>query len=826
MRYTCTGDYYVALNSLESIKLTENSRAVLCKRYLIRDNDGNAIETPEELFWRVSKTIAEGDKSWNKSDEDINNLAKEFYRMMGDLYFLPNSPTLMNAGRELGQLSACFVLPVEDSLEAIFETIKNTALIHKSGGGTGFSFSRLRPKNDIVRSTMGVSSGPVSFIEVFNAATEAVKQGGTRRGANMAILRVDHPDILEFINAKFEGNRLNNFNISVGITNKFMEAVFNDKDYELIHPKSKKAVSKIKAREVYDVIVDHAWRNGEPGIVFLDRINADNPTPNIGVIESTNPCGEVPLLPYEACNLGSVNLCRCVKYNDENQPEIDWDKLEQVTKLATHFLDNVINMNNYPLPEISDMVQNNRKIGLGIMGWADLLMMMNIPYNSEEGINLAKQIMEYIDFASKVKSVELAQERGKFVNFDGSVYDGNNWLYKKYKGKSAGIISDEYWYELDLKIQKYGIRNSTTSCIAPTGTISMIAGASGGIEPLFALTFVRKVMDTELIEVNPVFENVAKQRGFYSEDLMKQIAVNGGVHGLEGVPEDVKKVFVTAHDITPEWHVKMQAAFQLHTDNAVSKTVNFEESATREDIAETYNLAYKLGLKGTTVYRNNSRMYQPMNIETKPEVVAEPEVIEPIEHQPFPELRQKEQLENCPMKDHNVVIPRERPNLTYGVTDKIQTGCGPLYITINVDEEGLCEVFARMGKSGGCATSQAEATGRMISLALRAGVDITSITDQLKGIRCPAPAIGKGEVILSCSDAIAKVLERNLEKACNLLSANTAPEGKDGVVSVGKSKGNSRADLGFCPECPECGQMLEFGEGCMLCKNCGFSRCS
>jgi len=806
----------------EAIKLTENAKTVLAKRYLRRDNDGNPTETPEDLFWRVASTIAEADRIDGKSDEDVKKLAEQFYKSITNLEFMPNSPTLMNAGRELGQLSACFVLPVEDSLDAIFETIKNTALIHKSGGGTGFSFSKLRPKNDIVKSTMGVSSGPVSFIEVFNAATEAVKQGGTRRGANMAILRVDHPDILDFINSKYEGSKLNNFNLSVGITNSFMEAVIKDEEYELIHPNSKKAVQKLKAKEVFDVIVDHAWRNGEPGIVFLDNINKDNPTPKIGEIESTNPCGEVPLLPYEACNLASINVGRMIKYNIKNQPEVDWDKLKYVTKLTAHFLDNVITMNNYPLPQIEEMVRNNRKIGLGLMGWADLLMILNIPYNSEEGINLAKQIMEFIDYHSKVESIDLAKERSRFGNFEGSIFDGSTALYNRYREKSAGKISDNNWYELDLNIQESGIRNATTTCIAPTGTISMIAGASGGVEPLFALTFVRKVMDgTELIEVNPIFEKIAKERGFYSEELMKKISVNGSVHGLDEVPDDVQKVFVTAHDITPEWHVKMQAAFQLHTDNAVSKTVNFSEDATKEDIAKTYYLAYKSGLKGITVYRNNSRTYQPMNIEAKDTKKEEAKAVVQ------PENKVSEQ---CIFSSHDskIVTPRERPNLTYGMTDKIQTGCGPLYVTINTDQEGLCEVFARMGKSGGCATSQAEATGRMISLALRAGVDIHSIINQLKGIRCPAPCFGKGGVILSCSDAISKVLERNIEKAFNLAVSdnNNKNINKSDPKMVNAQKIGSIADIGFCPECPECGQMLEFGEGCVVCKSCGYSKCS
>lgn len=799
----------------ESAKLTENARTVLAKRYLKRDENGVPTETPEEMFWRVAFEIAKADAKYGKDSKSIQAAAEKFYEFMTELDFMPNSPTLMNAGRELGQLSACFVLPVDDSLDAIFEAIKNTAIIHKSGGGTGFSFSRLRPKNDIVKTTMGVSSGPVSFIEVFNSATEAVKQGGTRRGANMAILRVDHPDIIDFINAKYDGHRLNNFNISIGITRAFMEAVLDDREYDLIHPNTKQAVSKLRAREVFDLIVDHAWQNGEPGIVFLDRINEDNPTPLLGEIESTNPCGEVPLLPYEACNLGSINLGKMIQYDVSGTPQVDWEKLEKTTKLSVHFLDDVIDMNCFPLPQIDRMVKNNRKIGLGVMGWADMLMILNIPYDSEEGIKLAAQVMEFIDYHSKVKSVELSQERGKFANFAGSIYDGKNYLYNKYRGKSAGIISDEKWQELDSKIQVYGIRNATTTCIAPTGTISMIAGASGGIEPLFGLAFLRKVMDgTELPEVNPIFDKTAKERGFYSEALMQEISKHGSVHGIEEVPADVQRVFVTAHDITPEWHVKMQAAFQLHTDNAVSKTVNFKNSATREEIAQTYYLAYKSGLKGITVYRDGSRSYQPMNIEVKED--------KPAEQAPVSQDAQEQSIEGL-LKNKQIVTPRERPNLTYGITDKIQTGCGPLYVTINVDEKGLCEVFARMGKSGGCATSQAEATGRMISLALRAGVDINSIIDQLKGIRCPSPSIGKEGFIVSCSDAIGKVLERNIEKSLGLkaMSGN----GKSDTENVPRATENSKADIGFCPDCPDCGSLLEFGEGCMLCKNCGFSRC-
>lgn len=598
----------------KKIELSENAIKVLEKRYLKRDAQGKPTETPADMFKRVADTLANADLQFGASKDEVKNLSDRFYESITNKYFMPNSPTLMNAGRELGQLAACFVLPVEDSLVGIFETIKNTALIHQSGGGTGFSFSRLRPKNDVVRSTMGVSSGPVSFMEVFNAATEAVKQGGTRRGANMGILRVDHPDILEFIDCKSDNTRLNNFNISVAITDKFMEAYLNGQDYDLIHPNTKKSVGRLSAKMVFDKIVDNAWRNGEPGIVFIDTMNYDNPTPKLGEIESTNPCGEVPLLPYEACNLGSINLNKMVKCVD-GRYQVDWDLLEDTTKLAIRFLDNVIAINNYPLVQIAEMVNNNRKIGLGIMGWADMLMKLELSYASEEGIKLAGQIMEFIDYVSKCESVELAKSRGRFNNFKDSIYDSENYLYNKFKGKSSGKISDEQWKELDLKIKKYGIRNATTTCIAPTGTISMIAGASGGIEPLFGLVFSRLILDnTEMLEVNPIFKEYMINNNLYSDDLMREISKDGSLAHVNNVAETVKKIFVTAHDISPYWHVKMQAAFQLHTDNAVSKTVNFVESATREDIEQTYILAYKSKLKGITVYRDNSRFFQPMNL--------------------------------------------------------------------------------------------------------------------------------------------------------------------------------------------------------------------
>lgn len=631
-------------DSNKNLNFSENAIKVLEKRYLKRDKDGICTETPSDMFKRVAETIAKGDLNFGKSQEEVNQLSKRFYDAITHRFFMPNSPTLMNAGRELGQLAACFVLPVEDSLEGIFETIKNTALIHQSGGGTGFSFSRLRPKNSVVKSTMGVSSGPVSFMEVFNAATEAVKQGGTRRGANMGILRVDHPDIIEFINCKSDNDKLNNFNISVAITDKFMDAYLKGEDYDLVNPQNNEVVGRMCAKDVFDLIVDCAWRNGEPGVVFIDKMNADNPTPLIGAIESTNPCGEVPLLPYEACNLGSINLGLMMK-EENGSMNVDWDLLEKTVRTAMRFLDNVIEVNKYPLPQISELVSNNRKIGLGVMGWADMLMKAGISYSSEEGTKLAGQVMEFIDYISKSESIELAKERGCFNNFKGSIYDQPNYLFNKFKGKSAGKISDDMWAKLDSDIQKYGLRNATTTCIAPTGTISMIAGASGGVEPLFGLVFSRLIMDgTEMLEVNPIFKDYMLSHNLYSDNLMAQIAKDGSLSHVEGVPNEIKRIFVTAHDVAPYWHVKMQAAFQLHVDNAVSKTVNFVESATREDIKEVYILAYKNNLKGITVYRNNSRQFQPMNLDTKKK---DPKIeIKPIEKHSEPKVEENREEYN------------------------------------------------------------------------------------------------------------------------------------------------------------------------------------
>ena len=760
-------------------RLSKNAVTVLERRYLARNEASELIETPEGMFRRVADAIAAGDKAY-APDADVAALSDKFYEIMTELLFMPNSPTLMNAGKPLGQLSACFVLPVADSMPEIFEAVKNAALIHKSGGGTGFSFSRLRASGATVRSTGGVASGPISFMKVFNAATEAVKQGGTRRGANMGILRVDHPDIVDFIQCKKDTSEITNFNISVGLTEKFMEAVERNEEYDLIDPRDKTVVARRNAREVFDLIVDMAWNNGEPGIVFLDRMNRDNVVLEAaGEIESTNPCGEQPLLPYESCNLGSLNLARMLREKD-GAYEIDYALLGETVDTAVHFLDNVIEVNKYPLPQIEEMTLATRKIGLGVMGFADMLYRLGIPYNSEEGIQIANDIMSFINERAHAASIALAEKRGAFP------------LYEKSTLAAGG--------------KPY--RNATCTTIAPTGTISIICGASSGVEPLFALSFVRNVMDDdELPQVDPYFAEVAKREGFYSDTLMRRIAKEGTLAHIDEVPEHVKRVFVTAHDISPKYHIRMQSAFQRHTDNAVSKTVNFRHEATREEVAEVFTLAYKLGCKGVTIYRDGSRSGQVLYVGDK----------------------KKEGAEEAPIV--RAVTPRPRPEITRGITEKVVIGCGNLYVTVNYDDEGICEVFANLGRAGGC-PSQSEAASRLISTALRSGMDVNAVIEQLKGIRCLSTvrqrATNPNIKVLSCPDAIGKVLEKVAkikaqEDAERLHSGVIPPIEKEPLTDGCEIMDGTSARAGT--PCPECGSKLEHEGGCVICRACGYSKC-
>ena len=735
----------------ENLTLSENAKIVLERRYLRKDPEGRLIETPRDMFRRVARHIAEAEAAYG-DENHVKEMEEAFYRMMTEFKFLPNSPTLMNAGRRLGQLAACFVLPVEDSMEGIFDALKNAAMIHKSGGGTGFSFSRLRPKNSKVGTTGGIASGPVSFMKIFNTATEQVKQGGTRRGANMAILQVDHPDIMEFISCKKNHRELNNFNISVGVTDAFMDAVRRGKDYELIDPRDRCKVAELDAREVYHSLVYQAWENGDPGVIFLDRINRDNPTPDLGEIESTNPCGEQPLLPMEACNLGSVNLAKFVSMKDEG-PFIDFDGLSEIVRRSVRFLDNVIDMSRYPLPEIESMARGNRKIGLGVMGFADMLFQLGIPYDSDKALEVGEKVMGFIREEARAASIALGKQRGPFPNFEKSIFK-------------------------DKHDSPY--RNATITTIAPTGTLSIIAGCSSGIEPLFALSFVRRVMDNdELMETNPHFERVAKESGFYSKELMESIARKGSIRHMDGIPSEVKEVFVTAHDITPEWHVRMQAAFQKYTDNAVSKTVNLPGDATVEDVLKVYNLAHELGCKGVTIYRDGSKQNQVLSVEESSKEIK-------------PLL--------ADMKD--------RPDTLEGFTTKVVTGMGNLYVTVTEFEGKPFEVFATIGKSGKSTTAKTEAIGRLVSLALRSGVAVENIVEQLRGICGEHPVFSKDGLVLSIPDAISRVLDKRYPR--------------DKKIGPGKRKHENSLRGGACPEC---GQTISFEEGCMTCRFCGFTKC-
>ena len=785
--------------------LSENAMAVLQRRYLAKDREGKTIEDPRGMFLRVARTMAAVEAEYDAA-ADVDEWTKTFYRLVSSLEFVPNSPTLMNAGRELGQLSACFVLPVEDSIDQIFDSVKNTAQIHKSGGGTGFAFSRLRPEGGVVGSTGGVASGPVSFIKIFDAATEQVKQGGTRRGANMGILHVQHPDIEKFVHVKDDNATLQNFNISLAVTDAFMEALESGGDYDLINPHSGEVTGRLNARQLFEDITRSAHKTGDPGMIFIDKINAQNPTPALGQIESTNPCGEQPLLPYESCNLGSINLNKVLRPEAGSDGvgglEIDWDKLGGIVATATRFLDNVIDANNYPIPQIDEMSKMTRRIGLGIMGWADILTRMGIPYDSEAALELGEQVMRFIQERTWTASQDLAGERGPFPAFYGSVYD----------------VPDAR-----------PMRNSAPTTIAPTGTISIIAEASSGIEPLFALSYVRNVMDrTRLVEVNPWFRQAAEEGGFFSDELMQQLADVGSARGLDGVPLEAQQAFATSHDIAPEWHVRMQAAFQKYTDNAVSKTINLPHDATVADVADAYRLAYQLDCKGITIYRDGSKDEQVLSIG---------------------ETCSSDQVPTGALPTAAFRVPRTRPGALSGVTERIRTGHGNVYITITRDENGNAfEVFTNLGKAGTDDSAYLEAVSRLASLALRSGIDPAQVIEQLKGISCH-PTWDEGHQVLSAPDAVAIALMRHaappdLEReelkrraqeafADKVSFEEIEPDGKAVATQPGLFPGRGQpapVPTAAAPrqptlQCPDCYNALVVAEGCLLCAACGYSKC-
>ncbi len=749
------------------IQVTPNALEVLKRRYLTKDKSGRVIETPTELYVRVARAIAEADRNYGGDDAQVDRTAQGFFDAMARGDFMPNSPTLMNAGRALGQLSACFVLPVGDSMDEIFEAVKQAALIHKSGGGTGFSFSRLRPRNSLVRTTSGVASGPVSFMGVFNHATEAVKQGGTRRGANMGILRVDHPDIREFIACKADTNLFTNFNISVAVTDTFMKAVEAGEKYALINPQTGRVhvtddeEQWLDAREVFDLIVDHAWATGEPGVVFIDRMNEGNPTYPYEQIEATNPCGEQPLPPHDSCNLGSINLGHFVKDplpGDFTAMDpaggVDWDRLAETVRLGVHFLDNVIDQNKFPIPEIEAQTKRNRRIGLGVMGWADMLVKLRVPYTSEPAMALGERVMQFVQAEARNHSSELAKRRGRFPNWEHSAYAREN----------------------------IAMRNATVTTVAPTGTISILAGCSSGIEPYYAIAFERNIMEgTKLAEVNPVFEAVARRNGFYSESLIEEISHRRSIQDLEPVPEAVRAVFLTAADISPEDHIRMQAQFQKHCDSSVSKTINFPETALKEKVRTAFLQAYHQGLKGITIYRDNSRPNQVLSARRRAAVAV---------------------AAGGPIGAVAPVV-QERPAVLKGITEKIRTGYGNLYVTINVQEGRPFEVFAHIGKSGYTTMADTEAMCRLISLALRSQVPVEAIIRQLRGIGGSSQTFSGGARVASIPDAIAQVLNRHF--------------------GDGNAKG--LAAPGEAEMCPECGGAMISDAGCFACRSCGYSNC-
>jgi ribonucleoside-diphosphate reductase alpha chain len=837
----------------DAVRLSPNAITVLEKRYLIKDESGAPVETPRDLFQRVARTVATADRRYGATEAAVDEVTQNFFRLMAERLFVPNSPTLMNAGRPLGQLSACFVLPVDDALSngksGIYDTLRAMALVHQSGGGTGFSFSRLRPKNDIVRSTMGVASGPVSFMTLFDASTDVVKQGGTRRGANMGILRVDHPDIMEFITCKDDTTKVTNFNISVAVTDAFMAAVEADGPYDLIHPKTKQVTGQLRAREVWERIIHGAWKTGEPGVFFVDKANYYNPVPHLGEYEATNPCGEQPLLPYDVCNLGSINLGAFVKQEGKSgKAEIDWDHLRRVIHLSTHFLENVIDANQYPLQEITDLAQRIRRIGLGVMGLADVFVKLGIAYDSEEGVALGRKIQKFVDDEGKVESERLAAERGVFPEWERSIWGPDETAARDANGERIRPMRR--------------LRNCNVTTVAPTGTISIIAGCSSGIEPLFAVAFMRNQAGVLMPDVNEDFVAIARAEGWYSEELMRKIAETGHINFPE-VPEKWQRVFVTANAIKPEWHIRMQAAFQEYNDSAISKTCNFAHDASEEYVEEIYRLAYRLNCKGVTVYRDGSREMQVLSSGSTARKVVEGHGSKEGKdgkdgkagrqsnptadlHGELAELRaENERLQRIvhELESENLQRrqKRSRPDVLRGTTRRVETPLGTLYVTITEDDRGQpFEVFMTLGKAGGALMADVESLGRLISLALRSGIPIKEIYRQLRGISSDR-VIGLGpNKILSVPDAVGIAIERWMQEKQGIqqeLLPGVAPQ--IGAAEANPVVAQSASQVGLGGEqmmfggmqetlsgaCPDCNSQLEFAEGCMKCHVCGFSEC-
>jgi len=815
-----------------TLDLSSNAIIVLERRYLVKDDQGRPVERPEDLFWRVARTIAEPDRAYGASDKAVEGIAETFFELMATRAWMPNSPTLMNAGRPLGQLSACFVLPVDDALSngqsGIYDTLRAMALVHQSGGGTGFSFSRLRPKNDVVRSTMGVASGPVSFMKLYDASTDVVKQGGTRRGANMGILRVDHPDVLEFIGCKDDLTQVTNFNISVAVTDAFMKAVEDGTSYDLIHPRTGAVVGQLDARTVFRKIVHGAWKTGEPGVYFLDRANYYNPVPHLGSYEATNPCGEQPLLPYDVCNLGSINLGLFVK-----DGAVDWDRLRTVVHLCTHFLDNVIDANKYPLDEIDRLAKRIRRIGLGVMGWADLLVRLGIPYNSDEGVALGRKVMDFVDEEAKAASERLAEQRGVFAEWERSIWGPDTTCARGPSGERVRPMRR--------------LRNCNLTTVAPTGTISILAGCSSGIEPLFAVAFMRNQAGVLMPDVNEDFVGIAKQEGWYSDALMQQIAEAGHIH-FDAVPAKWQRVFVTAHDVTPEWHIQMQAAFQEFTDSAISKTCNFANDATEEYVEKIYRYAYQLGCKGVTVYRDGAREMQVLSTGSTAKKVQEQatasgtsapagpgalaEAMGRIAELEAELARTRDKLHDAEAENLQRRAKRSRPDLLKGATRRVETPLGTMYVNITEDDKGQpFEVFISLGKAGGALMADVEAIGRLISLALRSGIPMREVYRQLRGISSDR-VVGLGpNKVLSVPDAIGIAIEKWMQEKQgiqqDLLGGTVVPAPVRASIVTADGTAGERAGEAqtFIGACPDCGSQLAFIEGCAKCHVCGFSEC-